>query len=223
MYMVQAENSSNHKYEGVKLMPSIFSDLLIEKFDGKRFKRKDAIHLIMNYFANQGGLIDGVDGVSVFKRASSKLKNNGLVNPAYGIWQLNYKKAGVKVVEASSTTTNKFNIEIGTGNQSVYVYYFDVYRRLALVNEEKEWSCKIGKTNDSPYFRILNQEKTVFPEEPVLAILIHTNNSTKYECTIHSILDFKGKKMKSPGNEWYMTNIEEILKIVHFMESDNEQ
>lgn len=101
------------------------------------------------------------------------------------------------------------------------MYYFDVYKQLANVKNENKWPCKIGMTEDDPYARIGNQEKTVFPDKPVLALLIHTPDARKCEKAIHSILEFKNKKLVSPGNEWYLTNIDEIISIFQFIDEKN--
>lgn len=209
----------NSKYEGIKLMPQIFAELMINNLDGKRFKRKDAIEIVKKDFIRQGGSVEQVDYVSVFKKATSYLISDGLSNLTYGMWELHYQKNITEVVKTikRSDKMKIFEAEIGSGDESVYVYYFDVYRQLAIKCNKIYWPCKIGMTTDNAYKRILDQERTVFPEIPKLAILIHTNDAHQLEKTIHSILNLWDKKIDSPGNEWYLTNDTEILNIMKFL------
>lgn len=106
-------NNSELKYKGIKLIPSIFSELMIEQFDGKRFRRKDAIQIIENVFVQRGGTLEGVNGITNFKKAASYLKPMGLSNPSYGFWELNYKKQTTEVIKKVKTKAVNFNEEIG--------------------------------------------------------------------------------------------------------------
>lgn len=206
-------------YTGVKLMPQIFAQLMIKNLDGKRFKRQDAIKMIEKDFIRQGGSVDQVDGVAVFKKATAYLTSKGLTNLAYGMWELHYQEPLTEIVEPieQADPVVKFETEVGSGDESVYVYYFDVYRQLALKQGKTFWPCKIGMTTDNAYSRITDQEKTVFPEMPRLALLVHTDDAHQLEKTIHSILELWGKKLDSPGDEWYLTNDDEIGQIIAFL------
>lgn len=219
----QSDNKDEN-YTGVKLMPRMFAQLMINNLDGKRFRRRDAIDIIEKDFVRQGGSIDQVDGVSVFKKATSYLTDKGLSHPAhaYGIWELHYQKPLTEIVHPIEQveTVVKFDAELGSGDESVYVYYFDVYHQLAQKQNKSFWPCKIGMSTDNAYSRIADQEKTVFPEMPRLALLVHTDNALQLEKTIHSILTLWGKKMDSPGDEWYLTNVDEIRQIIEFLSSN---
>ena len=48
----------NYKYYGLELTPTIFSELLIQMFDGKQFSRQDAVDTIAKYHAENGGLLN---------------------------------------------------------------------------------------------------------------------------------------------------------------------
>ena len=46
--------------------------------------------------------------------------------------------------------------EIGAGKESVYVYYYDVYRELAQRDNQIFWQCKIGRTEKNVLERVTN-------------------------------------------------------------------
>ena len=96
-----------------------FKDLLIDLFDGKQFKRADAIKIIIEYHKQNGGKLQKNEYISVFKKATQMLNGQGLVNNAYGIWTLNYEKPEIEIFEVEEPTvknvmkfmknTEKFN------------------------------------------------------------------------------------------------------------------
>ena len=81
---------------GLELVPSLFANILIELFDGKIFKRQEAILAAKEYYIKTGGFLENDrDLTAVFKAATRLLKNKGLTNQGYGTWKLNYKKEGI--------------------------------------------------------------------------------------------------------------------------------
>ena len=206
-----------YKYYGIKLTPNVFKELLIEFFDGIQFKRDVAISKIIKYHHENGGIIKDVNGVAVFKKATQKMRNTGLENIGYGVWVLNYKKNDVSLDVAEIEKPN-ISIEpdknIGTGSNSVYIYYFDTYRVFAESRGEKYWQCKIGRTDSEPLQRIFNQSGTSFPELPHVALVIYCDRPQQLETTLHSILKLRNRWIETaPGNEWFYTNPSEIENI----------
>ena len=206
-----------YKYYGIKLTPNVFKELLIQFFDGIQFKRDVAISKIIKYHQENGGIVKDVSGVAVFKKATMKMRNTGLENIGYGVWVLNYKKNDVSLDVAEIEKPN-ISIEpdknIGTGSNAVYMYYFDTYRVFAESRGEKNWQCKIGRTDSEPLQRIFNQSGTSFPELPHVALVIHCDRSQQLETTLHSILKLRNRRIKTaPGNEWFYTSPSEIENI----------
>lgn len=210
---------------GLKLAPSLFADILIELFDGKIFERQDAIDKVKEYHLNAGGILEeDRDYIAVFKAAAQVLKNNGLTNKGYGVWQLNYEKQNVEIVK-SKKVSEKYSVDetIGTGDCAVYVYYYDIYKKYAEINNKRSFECKIGRTDKAPIHRILEQTGTCYPEKPHIALIIHCENSKLLEAALHRVLCYKGKKIEeSPGDEWFITSPEEIKGIYLFLQNIGE-
>jgi hypothetical protein len=200
---------STYKYFGIELTPNVFSDLLILLFDGKQFDRNSAIETIMNYHKDNGGILYKKDYISVFKKASKNLSGNGMTNVGYGIWRLNYQKDEVEVVIDKSTDEKilyNADLTIGKGENFVYVYYYNTYKKYAEINGLKSWECKIGRSENNPLQRIFSQSGTCYPELPHIALIIRCDNSLQLETTIHNILKCRGKWIDdAPGTEWFFT------------------
>lgn len=203
-------------YKGLGLTPNIFKELLVELFDGKQFKRQDAIQQVKQCFADRGGLLENKDYTSVFKKASQLLKDSGMVNRGYGTWVINYCKQEVEIIHPQQKPEEIYiaDQETGTGDQSVYVYYYDAYQKLAESNNLQVWECKIGRTDKDPIQRVFGQAGTCLPESPHLALIIYCDDSAKLEAALHSILRFRKRWIeKAPGNEWFLTSPAEIENI----------
>lgn len=208
---------------GLELTPSLFANILIELFDGKIFKRQEAILKVKEYYVTTGGVLENDrDLIAVFKAATRLLKNKGLINQGYGAWKLNYKKDNVKIVKVKTESKKiKYNVdeEVGFGDCAVYVYFYDIYKRFAEINNSKFFECKIGRTDRDPIHRIFNQSGTCYPEKPHIALIIYCDNSKSLESAIHSALRYKGREVKgSLGKEWFMTSPEEIKEIYSYLQ-----
>lgn len=107
---------------------------------------------------------------------------------------------------------------LGTGNETVYVYYYDAYRQLAETRGQKHWPCKVGMTSQQTISRIFSQTGTAYPESPHIAIEFKCNDAKGLENAFHSVLSFRKRKVESaPGNEWYYTTLEELKEIFEFV------
>ncbi|MCC4341066.1 GIY-YIG nuclease family protein [Limosilactobacillus reuteri] len=213
--------NNKYKYEDIDLTPLVFSSILIYLFDGKRFKRQDAIDKIRDFHRKNGGKLQKVSYVSTFKRSCEKLKPY-IKNLSYGIWQLNFRKKYIESVEKvepkrrveKDNTLHTAQETIGTGKEAIYVYYYKTYKKYALLKNKNTWPCKIGKTRNNVSERILSQLGTAYPEYPIIGLEIRCSSATKLEKAIHSILKYKNKAISnSPGKEWYNTNPSEIQHI----------
>lgn len=205
-----------YKYAGVELTPQIFSELMIILFDGKQFKRPMAIQTITEYHKQHGGMLTKKEYINVFKKACSYLKENGLTNIVQGTWKLNYKIKETQIV--SQPDANIINYEadkvIGQGNSAVYVYYYDVHKRLSNLEGRNLFECKVGRSDVDALQRILSQAGTCCPELPHVALIILCENSHLLETTIHNILKIKNRHILSAsGREWFMTSPKEIEDI----------
>lgn len=210
----------NYEFSGLKLTPAIFAKLIVILFDGKQFTRQTAISKVSEYHVSNGGIIEEERNlVSVFKRATQDMqkKNVGLSNKGYGTWELHYEIHEItEIVEDIETDSTGFTADetLGTGNNAVYVYYYDVYQKLASVEGKDSWACKIGRTDRDPIQRVIGQAGTCYPELPHVALIIYCDDSSALESAIHSVLKYQNKWIKgAPGTEWFLTSPNEIKEI----------
>lgn len=210
-----------YKFSGVELTPAIFSKLLIELFDGKQFKRTTAIDEVVKFHQDKGGLLGKKEYVSVFKKACQMLSEQGLVNRGYGTWRLNYQVLETKVLKEKPPEGNDLFVPekiIGDGTESVYLYYYDTYRKYAETNSKCIWECKIGRTEQDPLNRIFNQAGTCYPEMPIVALVIRCENAVYLESALHGIFRFKNRWIKTaPGTEWFLTSPDEVEKLYQYI------
>lgn len=109
---------------------------------------------------------------------------------------------------------------IGSGRNSVYLYYDQQRRDSAESKGENIWECKIGMTIQELHARIYQQTGTTVPAEKLkIGLHIKTDKHEKIERIIHDILKVRGKHIeKAPGTEWFLTNPAEVKEICEFIE-----
>ena len=210
-----------YRYTEVELSPEIMTELIVSLFTGKRFSRQECVDAIVKYHLDNGGICNHKSYVSSFKRATQKLRNKGynLQNIGYGMWFLDSDSKPYKgfwsSTEIIAEDTNVNNTkEIGSGSETVYVYYYPIYRKYALLNNQSEWQCKIGMTTKNLWDRIYSQAATCFPEEPFIALIIKCDDARTIETILHKILKNKNKWLETaPGKEWFLTSPEEVENI----------
>lgn len=213
--------TENYRYEKVELLPEIMAELIVEQFRGKRFTRQECVDSITKYHLDNGGICKHKSYVPQFKKATSKLREKGynLQNIGYGVWYLDnnslkyngYWSGLNSVIENVTEDKSK---EIGVGEETVYVYYYPIYKKYALLNNQTEWQCKVGMTTKNIWDRIYSQAATCFPEEPFIALIIKCDDARAVETLLHKILKNKNKWIESaPGKEWFLTSPDEIENI----------
>lgn len=107
---------------------------------------------------------------------------------------------------------------IGSGNSSVYLYYYPQYRESAESKGEKVWKCKIGKTKHREADGRVRGQATGLPESPKIGLHIKTDWSKEIEDIIHNILKVRGKHITdAPGTEWFLTSPSEVEEIYEFI------
>lgn len=208
-----SELMEEYRYKGIELSPNIFSNLLVRFFDGKQFNRRTAIETVVSFHRQSGGLTEKNEYVAVFKKACQRLQKDGLTNVGYGIWRLNYKKVETEIIQDTPKETMEFSADktVGQGENAVYLYYYDAYKKLAQAKGMDSWECKVGRTDREPLQRVLGQAGTCYPEFPHIALIFFCNDSGVLETAIHSALKLRGKHIKkAPGNEWFFTSPAEV-------------
>ena len=238
-------------FKGVKLTPTVARQSLPDVLtrmpqDGSSFLRRDFIKEMRYVAQNLGIVIDESTLIHQVKRVLAYAVENKLLNRpfegamSYGISHSGQHSADLIDDNAPplqsnpningeenkvSSNSNQIDTEqiVGIGSQCVYCYYFPTYKRLAEVEKKLHYPIKIGFSKDSnPEGRVLSQASTALPENPVIALLIKTDDAAGLEKVIHSSLSFKGKRLnEARGEEWFLTNTEEIANVVNIILETN--
>ncbi len=116
---------------------------------------------------------------------------------------------GISEAEALSELAHAVDssdvLRLGEGPKVVYAYgYRCAPDRL-----------KIGLTENDTVQRIAAQISTSTPDRPVLLLEIKTRDCNSLERAIHATLEYRGRRIKGAGKEWFRANREEIVAIYH--------
>jgi T5orf172 domain len=160
------------------------------------------------------------------KKALNSLKSSGVAeNPLLGFWRI--KPGQHQLEEVSPPDPIPDEIEqhpqaertIGTGDSSVYFYYYPTYRRDAENRGSEIWPCKIGRSERDPINRVYAQASTALPEAPIIGLLLRTSFPSQWEHAIHYILALRGRIVEdAPGEEWFNTSINEVVEIIRYID-----
>lgn len=98
--------------------------------------------------------------------------------------------------------------KLGSGSESVYLYYHPNDYELAQLKGQNAWECKIGKTeNADPIKRIFGQgAKTARSRPPVIALILLTDDCAALERALHASLRLLDAQVDSEGQEWFTTS-----------------
>lgn len=202
----------NDQYKHVEktLTPGIAVELIQELFAGQTVQKQEIVRVVDETHLERDGKPPIAKIHHPVTMALSKMKRKGQVdNPRYGQWSI----LSTIQEEDSSENVEPEKI-IGSGKQSVYLYYYSAYKRLAEFQSEEVWACKIGKSRYDPIGRISSQTRTALPEYPKVGLIIKTDNLSLMERTIQNILRLQGKeKQDAPGNEWFITSPSEVEQV----------
>ena len=106
---------------------------------------------------------------------------------------------------------------IGSGRNSVYLYYYQWDRENATSNGRDVWECKIGKAERPLQERL--REQATDTEKFKLGLHIQIDdNPREIERPIHDELKKRGRhEKKSLGREWFRTSPREVEEIYEFI------
>ena len=116
-----------------------------------------------------------------------------------------------------SWSLSKSERSIGSGRNSVYLYYYQWDRDSAKSKRQNVWECKIGLAERSLQERL--REQVTDPENFKLGLHIQTDdNPVEIERAIHNELKERGQHIKrSLRTEWFLTSPSEVEKIYNFI------
>ncbi len=210
--------NDQYKHVGKTLTPGIAAELIQELFTEQAVQKQEIVRAVDEIHLERGGLSSIAKIHHPVTLALSEMKQAGLVeNPRHGYWSISLSTQDDSI-DSERNNLNSENVEpektIGSGKQSVYLYYYPAYKRLAEFQSEEVWACKIGKARNEPISRILSQTRTALPEYPKVGLIIKTDELSLMERTIQNILRLQGKqKQDAPGNEWFMTSPSEVEQV----------
>jgi hypothetical protein len=155
-----------------------------------------------------------------------ELREEGLVQPvSKGIWRY-VKDADFPAPESSyreplpddpsveddeEPSGIQVGEEIGTGQESVYLYYNPNDLRLAKAEKRDTWECKIGHTAGEVSARILGQGvRTALSHSPVIALVIRTDDSRTLEAVLHRSLRLADSTIVDASPEWFTTSPDRV-------------
>ena len=208
---------NQYKYFDKNLTPKMARELILELCAGQTEPKKDIVRKVDKAHVERGGKTAETK-VHPVTNALNHLKGMALAdNVDTGIWKIDTKADGEAIDDESDGESDDGVRQIGSGNNSVYVYYYPNYKQCAELQGKDTWPCKIGRSEyQNPIHRILEQAGTGFPEKPEIALVIQTNVPAELEKAMHRLLD-RDRMSDAPGTEWFITNpnkVEEIYEII---------
>lgn len=104
-------------------------------------------------------------------------------------------------------------LELGTGSKWVYCFYFSDERNKAIRDRKWCWKCNIGRTSNNPFDRIRTQTSKA-SEDPIVPLLIRTEDETALEHHIHNTLKAERRHLQNTDtNEDFLTCPSEVAQI----------
>ena len=209
-----------YEYQGKPLTREIASEIIFKRYAGKSpISFKTILEKVSQYHENNGGLPpeDQKHLPWIINRALFHLKNRQCATPinrgryrADDSWRIHEEDIHYDERDYPKT--------IGEGNDSVYLYYYPIYKREASFQRQRFWKCKIGHTKRDAVHRTKEQVKTGLPEHAITALTIKTDEPAVLEKKIQDILKILGKYAEdAPGTEWFFTAPSEVESIYEFI------
>ena len=210
--------NSQYKYVEKSLTPNMARELIQELFAGQTAQKREIVRAVDETHLERGGLAPRARFHHPVTMALSKMKGAGQAdNPRQGNWSIPLSIQDNSVdseIDDSDAESLDIKKTIGSGKGAVYLYYYPAYQRLAELQDEEVWACKIGKARNDPLTRISSQTRTALPEYPKVGLIIKTDKFNLMERTIQNILKLQGKqKQDAPGKEWFITSPSEVEKL----------
>ena len=206
--------NDQYKYFEKPLTLKMARELIQELFAGQTVQKQEIMRVVVEKHLERGGLPATARSNNPVTLALWHLKRGGQANnPSEDNWLTLSSPQ-----DDDSVNSERDNLvpkrTIGSGKQSVYLYYYPAYQILAGLQDEEVWACKIGRSRSGAISRIRSQTRTALPEFPKVGLIIKTDESGLMEKAIQYILRLQGKqKQDAPGNEWFITSPSEVEQV----------
>lgn len=228
---MQDETGYTYDFEGLPLTPANAEKIVFMCCSGL-LSREQIITKVYDFHIQNGGNINGVNHTQTIRRALGNLVKRGEIpaQPMRGYYSINNNI----LIDAKKhdQSVDNLDAEILPVEMpvAVYAYYFPTYEKYAILNGERYWPIKIGRTDRYVSDRI-SQQSTAFPESPNIIFSLNTENSKIVEDAIHAILIARGRSCLQgsskaglrSGAEWFYTNPGELTEILEFIGFENDQ
>lgn len=218
-----------YKYKGYSVTPSICGEIIFEVYKNNNniIGRSDIINAVFYFHTKNGGASGVPDKTLQIKKALSDINTlyykkvrtgfyeflineNTLFEDFYTPKRRNRKSDS----DSINNTISKYD-SINLKEGWVYFYYYPTYKDYSILKNEDRFPIKIGKTKSDPKFRVNEQSGTALPEPPFIFLQVKTNDCSNLEKVFHSLLSLlKCKSQNSVGNEWFLSNEENILDLL---------
>lgn len=219
---------------GVPLMLSTARPIILRLFEQQpQWKRSDLAQRVEAIHLAEGGLKGVQDAANVVKKALRELLHDGLVaKSAPGFWRVNSADPSIEVVDTAGddvfdeedeeemdfqfldgNNPSLIERQVGSGSESVYLYFNPSDRELAKLKGKDTWPCKIGRCQGDPTIRVLVQGvKTAFSRPPVVGLVMKSLESVYLEKALHASLRLTGAEVpESLGTEWFETSPDRVF------------
>jgi len=205
-----------YPYIGLPLDIDIAKVLIVELFEGQQCRAKTIVQKVGEEHRKQGGLdpikhtVRNRVRTALFSMKDNKQANNEPnKDRKYGYWDI-YQLRSNRAIKVPQQV-------VGTGKRDVYLFHYPTYREHAELTGKNSWYCKIGQTVD--FQKRITHNKTVIPEQPIIALVMRTNKPKKLEAVLHELLKHKQVET-APGTEWFNTSPDEVKHLYEILIED---
>jgi len=227
--MPQASPANRNSIRSMPAPPTKVKEYILKILSsGQPMKRDEVVSRARALAPVDGFVLTAGNAIPTVKKALALLFDEGRIErPRIGWWRITRIPDCTPVDEQSSTlgesevepepeTRVHIEREIGSGPESVYVYYHDAYAELARRKGSPVWECKVGSTFGPPDARVIGQGAlTQFPRTPIIGLVIRTENGRGLERALHIALTLAEKRIEGGGgSEWFVTSPDQIERWV---------
>lgn len=122
----------------------------------------------------------------------------------------------ITVEEKIEYTADEILVGSSSGSESLYVWWHIDSEELAKMKSENKWAMKIGRHNTPNVGTRFSQYRVAIPHNIRLGLVVSCQNAAVLEKAVHVTLTNRDSKIDEEGNEWYLTNVDEVKEILQF-------
>ena len=201
---------------GMPLTESIMRSWIVELTEPEsEFRTGELYNQVHTHHLTCGGIDSEADEPKKeFQKALAALRREGILEKArYGWWTRTTRTPPAEQALTDESMENA-DVRIGEGSEEVYAWYLPISRELVELKGDANFAMKVGRTNRTAEDRV-RESIGALPERPIVGFVWRTDDSVSGEKVLHGTLAFRGWHLPDAiGNEWYLTNPEELRCII---------